>query len=107
MYGRHVHEAVIASGSRESGATVHFVDDEYDRGANIAQARVPVHSGDDPDSLGARVLTAEHALYPRALHALALGLVALRADSGVAILGDPARDPRITPSPLPLEFCSE
>lgn len=106
MYGRHVHEAVLAAGRKASGATVHFVDDEYDRGASIAQARVPVLPGDDPGSLAARVLMAEHALYPRVLHALALGLVALRPDAGVAILGDPTRDPRITPSPVPLEFCS-
>lgn len=104
MYGHHVHEAVIAAKRSESGATVHFVDDEYDRGANIAQARVPVLPADDPSTLAARVLAAEHALYPRALHALGLGLVTLRPDSTVAILGDPARDTRIAPSPIPLDF---
>jgi phosphoribosylglycinamide formyltransferase-1 len=74
MYGRRVHEAVIASGDRESGATVHHVDRAYDCGAIIAQERVPVEPGDTPDSLAARVLAAEHRLYPRTLHALALEL---------------------------------
>ena len=76
MYGRRVHEAVIAAGETESGATVHQVDDAYDRGAIIAQESVPVEPGDTPDSLAARVLTAEHRLYPRTLHALALKLTA-------------------------------
>ena len=74
MYGRRVHEAVIAAGERESGATVHQVDEAYDRGAIIAQERVPVEPGDTPDSLAARVLAAEHRLYPRTLDALALQL---------------------------------
>jgi formyltetrahydrofolate-dependent phosphoribosylglycinamide formyltransferase len=74
MYGRRVHQAVLAAGERESGATVHFVDEEYDRGAIIAQERVPVEPGDTADSLAARVLAAEHRLYPRTLHSLALGL---------------------------------
>jgi folate-dependent phosphoribosylglycinamide formyltransferase PurN len=72
MYGRRVHEAVLASGAAESGATVHFVDDEYDHGAIIAQERVPVVPGDTTDSLATRVLAAEHRLYPRTLHNLAL-----------------------------------
>lgn len=76
MYGRRVHEAVIAAGETESGATVHQVDDAYDRGAIVAQESVPVEPGDTPDSLAARVLTAEHRLYPRTLHALALKLTA-------------------------------
>lgn len=74
MYGRRVHEAVIAAGQRESGATVHQVDDAYDRGAIVAQERVPVEPGDTPESLAARVLGAEHRLYPRTLQALALAL---------------------------------
>jgi formyltetrahydrofolate-dependent phosphoribosylglycinamide formyltransferase len=74
MYGRRVHEAVLAAGERESGATVHFVDEHYDCGEIIAQERVPVEPGDTADSLAARVLAAEHRLYPRTLHSLALGL---------------------------------
>lgn len=65
MYGAHVHEAVIAAGERESGATVHLVDAEYDTGAIVAQERVEVLPGDTPETLGARVLEAEHRLYPR------------------------------------------
>ena len=48
MYGRRVHAAVLASGARESGATVHLVDEEYDRGLILGQARVPVEPGDTP-----------------------------------------------------------
>jgi formyltetrahydrofolate-dependent phosphoribosylglycinamide formyltransferase len=78
MYGRRVHEAVLAAGERESGATVHHVDDAYDRGAIIAQERVPVEADDTADSLAARVLTAEHRLYPRTLDALAHQLITSR-----------------------------
>jgi formyltetrahydrofolate-dependent phosphoribosylglycinamide formyltransferase len=85
MHGRRVHEAVIASGERESGATAHFVDDEYDRGAPIACAKVPVLEGDTPAVLAERVLAAEHVLYPRVIHALACGLVSLAADGRVTL----------------------
>lgn len=71
MYGRRVHEAVLASGARESGATVHLVDEVYDRGAILGQARVPVLPGDDAASLAARVLEAEHRLLPAAVLAAA------------------------------------
>jgi len=71
MYGHRVHEAVLASGAKESGATVHFVDEAFDRGAIIAQERVPVLKGDTPETLAARVLAAEHALLPRVVLELA------------------------------------
>ncbi len=71
MYGRRVHEAVLASGAKESGATVHFVDEEFDRGAIIAQEKVPIEAGDTPDTLAARVLEAEHRLLPRVILELA------------------------------------
>ena len=71
MYGRRVHEAVLASGTRESGATVHLVDEVYDRGAILGQARVPVLPGDDPDRLAARVREVEHRLLPAAVLAAA------------------------------------
>ncbi len=74
MYGRRVHEAVIAAGERVSGATVHHVDGEFDSGAIISQQRVPVEPGDTPESLAARVLAAEHHLYPRTLQVLAVRL---------------------------------
>ena len=71
MYGRRVHEAVLASGARESGATVHLVDEAYDRGAILGQVRVPILPGDDPDRLAARVLEVEHRLLPAAVLAAA------------------------------------
>jgi formyltetrahydrofolate-dependent phosphoribosylglycinamide formyltransferase len=64
MYGRRVHAAVLASGSPESGCTVHLVDEEYDRGPILAQMRVPVMPDDTVDALAARVLAAEHQLLP-------------------------------------------
>jgi len=71
MYGHRVHAAVLASGARESGATVHLVDEVYDRGAILAQARVPVLPGDDADRLAARVLELEHRLLPAVVLAAA------------------------------------
>lgn len=67
MYGRHVHEAVIARGAYESGATVHLADNSYDTGPIIAQAHVPVVAEDTPDTLAARVFAAECELYPAAV----------------------------------------
>lgn len=75
MYGRRVHEAVLESGSRVSGATVHYADEAYDRGPIIAQWPVPVLSTDDAETLAHRVLAVEHQLLPRVVVALAsLGL---------------------------------
>jgi phosphoribosylglycinamide formyltransferase-1 len=71
MYGHHVHESVLRSGARESGATVHLVDEAYDRGAILAQARVPVLPGDTPERLAARVLEVEHRLLPAVVRAAA------------------------------------
>ena len=71
MYGRKVHAAVLASGAKESGATVHFVDEEFDRGPIIAQERVPVRRDDTPETLAARVLEAEHRLLPKVVLDLA------------------------------------
>ena len=68
MYGLRVHQAVLAAGAKESGATVHFVDEEYDTGAIVLQGRVPVLPGDTPESLAKRVLEVEHRLYPEALN---------------------------------------
>ncbi len=67
MYGIFVHEAVIAAKETESGATVHFVDTEYDRGPIFLQRSVPVHPGDTPEALRERVLLAEHELLPEAI----------------------------------------
>jgi formyltetrahydrofolate-dependent phosphoribosylglycinamide formyltransferase len=78
MYGKRVHAAVIASGAEESGASVHFVDEEYDRGPVVAQRRVPVLQGDTPESLATRVLEVEHQLYPAAVDHVCEALAAGR-----------------------------
>ena len=71
MYGRRVHEAVLESGATLSGATVHYVDEEYDRGPIIAQWPVPVRPHDTPETLAARVLEVEHRLLPQVVLELA------------------------------------
>ena len=71
MYGGRVHQAVLAAGAAESGATVHLVDEEYDRGEILAQGRVPVLPDDTAQSLAARVLTVEHRLLPAVVLAAA------------------------------------
>ncbi|WP_374516170.1 phosphoribosylglycinamide formyltransferase [Brevundimonas sp.] len=65
--GLDTHARALAAGDAEAGCTVHLVTEGVDEGPVLAQARVPVVAGDTPESLAARVLTAEHALYPRAL----------------------------------------
>jgi phosphoribosylglycinamide formyltransferase-1 len=77
MYGIRVHKAVIESGARVTGVTVHFVDDVYDRGRIIAQWPVPVFGSDDAGTLAARVLRVEHLLYPRIVDAIASGRTTL------------------------------
>lgn len=67
MHGRRVHEAVLASGARESGCTVHAVDDQYDHGRIVAQRRCPVLPADTPESLAARVFEQELIAYPDAV----------------------------------------
>jgi formyltetrahydrofolate-dependent phosphoribosylglycinamide formyltransferase len=71
MYGRRVHEAVLAAGVTVTGVTVHLVDEQYDHGDVIAHWPVAVHSDDTADSLAARVLAAEHVLFPRVLDLVA------------------------------------
>ena len=65
--GLDTHARALAAGVAEHGCTVHWVTAELDAGEIVAQARVPVRPGDDPETLAARVLVAEHALYPEAL----------------------------------------
>lgn len=79
LFGRHVHEAVIAAGESESGCTVHVADNEYDCGSIIDQACVPVLPTDTPDSLAARVMEAERDLYPRVIQKIADGELRLPA----------------------------
>jgi formyltetrahydrofolate-dependent phosphoribosylglycinamide formyltransferase len=66
-YGHHVHEAVLARGCKVSGATVHFVDNEYDSGPIILQRAVEVREDDTPDTLADRVQAAEREIYPEAI----------------------------------------
>jgi len=70
MYGDRVHEAVLASGRAESGCTVHLVDDEYDHGDTVLQARCAVEPGDTVQELAARVFELEKNAYPEALRRL-------------------------------------
>lgn len=74
MYGRRVHEAVLAAGVGVTGPTVHFVTERYDEGRILAQWPVPVLPGDTPETLGERVLRVEHVLYPAAVEWLARAL---------------------------------
>lgn len=75
FYGRRVHEAVLQSGVKVSGATVHIANDEYDKGPIIAQEAVPVLEGDSPDSLAARVVAAERRLVPEVVRMFAEGRI--------------------------------
>jgi phosphoribosylglycinamide formyltransferase-1 len=71
MYGARVHEAVLAAGELVSGATVHYVDEEYDHGRIILQKTVRVLPGDTPSTLAERVLAVEHEIYPEAIKIIA------------------------------------
>ena len=84
MYGLRVHRAVLDSGARESGVTVHLVSEEYDRGEIVAQERVAVEPTDTPERLAARVLAAEHRLLP-------------------AVVREAARAGRVVPLTQPVE----
>jgi len=70
MYGHRVHEAVIASGDTESGISIHYVDELYDHGSIILQARCPIVPADTPDTLAQKVHALEHAHYPAAIEEL-------------------------------------
>lgn len=65
MYGMHVHRAVIAAGERESGITIHYVNERYDEGEHLFQATCPVLPDDSPESLAERIHTLEHEHYPQ------------------------------------------
>ncbi len=73
MYGDRVHAAVIAAGERETGITIHFVNEHYDEGEHIAQFHCPVRKDDTVGSLAERVHGLEHAHYPEVVEALAAG----------------------------------
>lgn len=95
--GLDTHARALAAGVRLSGCTVHFVSAEVDAGPIIGQAAVPVLPDDTPDSLAARVLAAEHRLYPRCLALVASGRVrwdgaglSWQAEAGQGVLQNPA-----------------
>ncbi len=92
--GLHTHERALEAGVRLHGCTVHLVRSEMDAGPIIAQAAVPVLSGDTPDSLGARVLAAEHRLYPLALRLWASGRARLENER-VVIEDEPEAPPAL------------
>jgi phosphoribosylglycinamide formyltransferase-1 len=90
--GLHPHRQALDAGVKISGCTVHFVTTEMDSGPIVAQAAVPVLDGDTPDTLAARVLAAEHRLYPHALALVASGRARLedgRVRIDAAAEGDP------------------
>jgi len=80
MYGRRVHESVLASGAKISGPTVHFVNEQYDRGPIIAQRAVPVYHDDTPETLADRVLEQEHEILPEVVELIATGRVEVSGD---------------------------
>jgi phosphoribosylglycinamide formyltransferase 1 len=73
MYGEHVHQAVLDSGMKVSGCTIHFVDEHYDTGPIILQTAVPIEDEDTPETLAARILPCEHQAYIRAVRLFAEG----------------------------------
>ena len=77
MYGTHVHEAVLAAGERETGVTVHLVDEGYDTGPIVAQCRVPVLDSDTAETLAKRVLAREHSFLVDTLEGIIAGEIAL------------------------------
>ena len=82
--GLHTHERALADGATRHGATVHFVRHDVDSGPIIAQARVPVLRSDTAETLGRRVLDAEHKIYPKALALIASGAVRVEGERLVA-----------------------
>lgn len=97
--GLHTHEQALAAGVKVAGCTVHFVRAEMDAGPMIAQSAVPVLSGDTAATLGARVLAAEHKLYPAALRLLASGRIRLEGEK--VTISEDVNDSEPLFSPLP------
>ena len=85
MWGRHVHEAVLAAGCKISGCTVHFCTNEYDKGPIIVQRACEVKETDSPDTLAARVFQQECIAYPQAIQLFAEGRIIVQ-DGKVKIL---------------------
>jgi phosphoribosylglycinamide formyltransferase 1 len=89
MYGEHVHRAVLESGMKVTGCTVHFADEQYDTGPIVLQRCVPVQDGDTPEALAARVLPVEHAAYVEAIRLFVEGRL---ATEGRAVRTKPAEE---------------
>ncbi|MGI0072059.1 MAG: phosphoribosylglycinamide formyltransferase [Thermoplasmata archaeon] len=94
MYGRRVHEAVLAAGERETGATVHLVTGAVDGGPVVAQARLPILAGDTPETLRERLRPVEVELLATTVRRFARGALPLPYPGG----DDPARDARAAPA---------
>jgi phosphoribosylglycinamide formyltransferase 1 len=90
MYGRRVHEAVIAAGERTSGITIHLVDEEYDHGPVLARREVAVERGDTPETLAARVQALEPDFFVDTLRRIDEGSLVLPGPGGVAPSGESA-----------------
>lgn len=85
--GLHAQRQALEHGVKLSGATVHLVDERLDAGPILAQAAVPVLAGDSEDTLSARILEAEHRIYPRAVRAMLEGRVRI-SEGRVIVEGD-------------------
>lgn len=96
--GLHTHERALAAGVKIAGCTVHFVRTEMDEGPIIGQAAVPLLSGDDPATLAARVLAAEHRLYPASLKLVASGLARVEGEKVITLHESNAGLPIYSPS---------
>jgi phosphoribosylglycinamide formyltransferase-1 len=79
MYGMHVHRAVIANREKESGITIHYVNEHYDEGQHIFQARLPIAEGTTPEQLAEQIHALEHRHYPQVVEALLRRLPAAHA----------------------------
>lgn len=97
--GLDTHARALAAGVKLHGCSVHFVNEGVDEGAILGQAAVPVLAGDSPEQLAARVLQAEHRLYPHCLRLIAEGRV--RLDQGKAVVEQTAADERPLLNPTP------
>lgn len=95
--GLHAHERVLEAGAKITGCTVHFVRPQMDEGPIVAQAAVPVLPADTPDDLAARVLEAEHRLYPLALGLVASGDVGVEGEHVVGLTQVKAQPPLFSP----------
>lgn len=74
MYGMHVHEAVKQSGETETGITIHLIDDNYDKGCTVFQAKVAIDPSDSPDDIANKVHSLEYKYYPEVIEKIALGI---------------------------------